>query len=226
VALERSEVAGRTLTALTRVEWPETLDLVNRGLYRTPMPYVVDAMGNVQRPTTPRSSHTREGARRVTEQTLRFEELPSPPQRLVYEFWLKSDPSEAVAFRGGPIPLPAAAGNGPAPEQRPLYDPKGGSLVVKVVGAGGKPLEGEVTLGLVRKGGAGGTRWLDVSTDAEGVARLEQLAPGAYRVTRLFRTAPGAKGIGDRRGPVDVVVAAGKSVSLPPLQLPIAPPED
>lgn len=226
IALDKGLWSGRTFLATTRVEWPDGVEVVNRGLYRTPMPYVVDSKGDLHRPTTPRSSHSREGARRVTEQTLKFQELPERPQKLVYELWVKSDASERVPFRAGPIPLPASATPGPDPEQRPLYDPKGGSLVLKVVGLGGKPLEGEVTLGLVRKTGGGGTRWLDVSTDPEGVARLEQLAPGAYRVTRLFRTAPGARAIGDGKAAVEVVVTAGKSVSLPPLRLKLAPPED
>jgi hypothetical protein len=64
--------------------------------------------------------------------------------------------------------------------------------------------------------------------DARGQARLEQIKPGVYQVTRVFRVKKEALPLkaGGRwqNNEVVVTVAAGKEVSVPPLVWASPPP--
>jgi hypothetical protein len=69
----------------------------------------------------------------------------------------------------------------------------------------------------------GPVRWLTVETDGRGMARLDEIAPGTYRVLRRFRRRNATGYLQPDPGrwknnPVIIQVQAGKTVTLPPLQ--------
>jgi len=228
VGIERVRFDGRNFTARVRLTWPEGVEVAGRGVSRHPLPYLVDTQGRIHREFGPRTTRRSDGDRPGQDQELRFDDLPAAPAFLGYEVWLKSDPGESVAFRLPGIPLPERP-SALKPEQRPFYQAEGGgSLSLRVTDRAGRALEGEVTLGLARRGAAGygPTRWLDVITEPDGTLRLGHLQPGTYRVTRLFRSAPGARAVSDARPPAEVVIAAGREAALPPLRAPLTAPAE
>jgi hypothetical protein len=227
IEVEPFRQTGRNLTVTSRVITPEGMDLVGRGLSREIKPYLEDADGRVYRHFTSRVEREAREGMLVREQSSRFERLEGKPANLVFDLWVREDPSERLPFRLPGVALPDRfGGSEPKPEQRPFYHKDGGTLVLQVLDRAGKPIEGEVTLGIARKAGGAPVRWIEAVTDPAGKVRIEQFAPGAYRVTRLFRLAPGAKALTDGRGPVEVTVTAKKDALLPPLKVPALAPED
>jgi hypothetical protein len=68
--------------------------------------------------------------------------------------------------------------------------------------------------------GWGPIRWQDAEVGKDGIARLEQVKPGAYRLLRVFRPGVGVKvtGLGNwRNAETTVVIVEGKEATLPPL---------
>ena len=151
-------------------------------------------------------------------------------------------PAEGV-FVARPIPLPAflqraAPGRQPGvePESEPLpFHQDGGAVLVSRILIGQKTAPaGSLSLGLSRKDGTewSPVRWRELEVTAGAVNRLPDLQPGTYRVLRLY----GPKESLDARGPgrwagaeVEIEAAAGKEVTLPPLEwqpdAPAAPPK-
>jgi hypothetical protein len=228
VRLESARWNGSDLRGSTRVSWPESIDVVGRGISRNEIPYVVDEKGRVYRSFAPRYTRSREAGTRVLEQSFHFEDLEARPVKIGYELWVKEDPSDALPFRLNNLALPEPAEPAIRPEQRPFFAAEGGAVTLKVLDRAGKAIEGEVTLGVARKSatGASAWRWIEVITQPDGTVKLDHLQPGVYRITRLFRAAPGSKALTDQRGPIEVTVVAKKDVALPVLKVPIASPQD
>jgi hypothetical protein len=228
-ALERTSLLGRDALISTRLTWADGRAVIGRGISRTPLPYLVDEKGRVYRDGAPNlsQSRTREGER-VLEQRFRFEGLEAPPATLVYEVFLKEQPTMRLPFRVTDLPLPPAFTGGAPVPQRPFYAAGGGSISLAVTDREGKPVEGALSLGLSRKTGAAwsGWRWLELVTDGEGRAGLEHLQPGTYRVQRVFRLDPSRAPVNPPERPMEIVVAAGKELALPVLKLPILAPEE
>jgi hypothetical protein len=211
---------GKNFTAVVQMQWPTTLEVSGRGVSRHVLPYLIDQRGRAYRELSPRTTRRAVEGHSAQTHELRFDGVQAPPAALVYDVWVKEDATEQVPFRLAGVPMPDRA---PAerPEQRPFYQADaGGVLTLRVTDRDGRPLEGEVTLGLARRTGAafGPIRWLEVVTEADGSLRVSNVQPGVYRVTRLFRPAPGAKAAGDGRPPVEVTVVRGRETALPVLR--------
>ncbi len=228
--LEKWSGEGREFAATTLLSWQEsdTRELVGRGISRTPQPYLIDAGGRVYRDFRVNRVRRQEvEGRMVQEQSVRFEGVEAPPARLVYELFLREDPSATLPFRLTDLSLPNAATTPFKPELRPFFVEPGGGLVFQVRDRNGKPLEGEVALALSRREEEGwsGWRWFETVTTADGTLRIENLRPGTYRVRRLFRFEPSRPPVAPVGTTLTVTVEARKEAALPTLQLPVATPE-
>ncbi|MFN3651459.1 MAG: hypothetical protein ACK47B_17930 [Armatimonadota bacterium] len=162
-----------------------------------------------------------------------------PPQALVWDMVVRSQPSQRVPFSIQDIPLPGGRGAPePAPEAppargKPNLDPQAPPVGEAITGLAGAVLiddrpavQGELAVGLRKKNGDGGwgpVRWRYLPLDRNGQARLEGVAPGEYRVVREYRTR-GADGrlqpASGKWAPVEVTVQIerGKVTPLPPLR--------
>lgn len=231
VRLEKWSGEGREFAATTRLSWlqSDTRDVVGRGISRTPQPYLVDANGRVYRDSrVNRIRRQEEGeGRLVQEQSVRFEGVEAPPARLVYELFLREDPSATLPFRLTDLSLPNTETTPFKPELRPFFAEPGGSLTFQVRDRRGKPLEGEVALAFSRREREGwsGWRWIEAVTAADGTLRIENLRPGTYRVRRLFRFEPSRPPVAPPGATLTVTVEAEKEAMLPALQLPVTSPE-
>jgi hypothetical protein len=86
--------------------------------------------------------------------------------------------------------------------------------------------EGELSIGLsARKPGGAwdAVRWKQVPTGEEGLATLDGVAPGTYRIFRKFRArGPGGDLLppmpGWQNAELVIRVEAGKTLKLPPLK--------
>jgi hypothetical protein len=151
-----------------------------------------------------------------------------PPVALVWDLTVHAGPPVRTPFKIADIPIPP----GPA-EETPAADKNavGGELASPVVLSGLPPGERELVLGLSRQEGMGWgpVRWRTVSIGLDGVAHLDGVPPGTYRVLRALligREAPAnAEDAPLRRintdwenASVEVRVEAGKVVTLPPLR--------
>jgi hypothetical protein len=83
---------------------------------------------------------------------------------------------------------------------------------------GAAPAAGTVHFGLQPRDGAGWgpLRWTEALLDQRGIARLEGLRPGRYRITLRFAPEAGAA---VRRAPVEVLLTEGRDARLPVFQL-------
>ena len=227
VRLERFSQLGRDCFVATRLAWPSALNVVGRGISRTPLPYLVDERGRAHRDASPRlvQSRPEEGAagENLSEQQFRFEGVEAKPVKLVYDILLREQPEGVLPFRLGDIPLPARDPAAEPPQERPFAEAAGGSLSFLIRDRSGRPAEGEVSVGISRKTATGwtGWRWTDLITDPDGRARLGPLQPGVYRITRVYRTAPGTVPVSRDSKPLEVTVAAKKDAEVAPLRLPI-----
>jgi hypothetical protein len=146
-------------------------------------------------------------------------------------------PQEGVFItRAAPNPGPMGGnpqfrpgrGRPAAPAEPPPFRQVGGATLISQVTIGQRPAAaGVLSIGLSRKGegkdGAewGPIRWQELPVGDTGVAKLPDLEPGTYRVMRLY----GPKAPLNLRGPglwsgaeVEIAAAAGKELSLPPLE--------
>jgi hypothetical protein len=154
-----------------------------------------------------------------------------PVVALLLDFVVRDGPVERIPFRlenipllGAPVPAgdrPGPGGAAPAPRR-----PTTGTLVSPVLLGHARAAKGELALGLSRRrasGEWGPIWWKYIPTDDRGLARLEELAPGTYRVRRSFkaRDAGGAALPAAERWVNELVTArvrAGQTVTLPPLR--------
>jgi hypothetical protein len=178
----------------------------------------------------------------MAESVVCFRGRAMPPEdpvvALLLDFIVRHGPVERIPFRLENIPLlgaPGRAGTPPVPARdRPgpggaapaPRRPTTGALVSPVLLGGARVAKGELALGLSRKmasGEWGPIRWKYIPTNDHGLARLEELSPGTYRVRRSFqaRDAGGAALPTAERWVNEVVTArvrAGQTVTLPPLR--------
>lgn len=227
VRLEKFESEGKELSATTRIAWPETARVVGRGISRTPLPYLVDDTGRVYRDVAGAQPRRSPGSD-SWEQRVRFEEVAGKPVKLVYDVLLKEQPDQKIPFRITSIPLPSRASVRFKPEQRPFYTTVGGTLAFAIVDRSGRPVEGEVSLGLSRKTGSGwsGVRWIELISEADGSVKVDHLEPGTYRVTRSFRFAPQSRRIEGTGPPLEVTVTAKMEARLAAFRLPVLAPAE
>ncbi|MCC2669936.1 MAG: hypothetical protein K0Q72_2407, partial [Armatimonadetes bacterium] len=182
VRIEKVAGTAKELEVTTRAGWPDATRVVARGIGRTPLPYLVDVNGRVYRDTNG-AQPRREPGGTTWAQQLRFEDLEAKPARLVYDLLVKEAPDRTIPFSLASIPLPVLPPpSSYKPEQRAFFAATGASLALTVTDRGGKPVEGEVSLGLSRKTATGwsGIRWIDAVTEPDGSVRLEKIQPGIY----------------------------------------------
>jgi hypothetical protein len=149
------------------------------------------------------------------------------PVKAVFTLVRRSDPQKLLSFRLEDVRLPpearpSSAGEGPAPA-RPFYARGGGTLVNRVLIQDRPAPPGTLLLGLSARadGKWSAVRWIDVGLGGNGTARLDDVKPGTYRVTRVYRPREGAQPSGSGRwrdSEVRVDVAARKETAPPPLR--------
>jgi hypothetical protein len=181
----------------------------------------------------------------MSERLVVFHGRALPPEdpvvALLLDFIVREGPVERIPFRLENIPLLGAPGRVRAPLAPPVPPgdrpgpggaeparrrPTTGTLVSPVLLRDARAAKGELALGLSRKmasGEWGPIWWKYIPTDDRGLARLDELAPGTYRVRRSFqaRDAGGAALPAAERwvnGVVTARVRAGQTVTLPPLR--------
>jgi hypothetical protein len=225
--LEKVAAEGPELSATTRLSWANSIDVVGRGISRKVLPYLVDDQGRVYREFSPRTTLTKDGGEVRTEQHSLFSELAGKPVRLVYEVWVREEPSGRLPFKVIGLPLPGRELPETNAASRAFYAEKGGALKFRILDRGGRPVEGEVSLGLIRKeaNGWGSPRWMELLTDPQGWVVIDHLQPGVYRLKRRFRLAPGATSYAEGTPP-EVTIRAGKEAAIPTFKLPIAAPPE
>jgi hypothetical protein len=210
--------------------WPADVDLVSdryedtaasRGLVPTlrcrsgqELPWVVD-----EEDTSDKAEHRMKVWGAVTA----FDPA-DPPVALEWSLTIQSGPDVVVPFQLKNIPLPLAPSDEAAP---PAHLAGGMGALLSPVAAGNLPGSGyELAVGTSRRGAGGAwgpVRWRNVDVDSRGMAYLEGLAPGGYRISRVLleRGPDGSlRRVGGRweNGTVVTEVEAGKTASLPPLR--------
>lgn len=173
-----------------------------------------------------------------------FHRVNEPVTAAVFMLVEKGDPERLLSFRMTNIPLPgdpiyiprrastrpARPGTASAAPERPFQETGGGTLVSRIQ-IGDQPApEGTLSIGLVAKNGNewSGIRWLEAPVNKDGLATLEELKPGTYRLLRVYRMkeAPQLRTDGRwRNGEVTIEVPAGKETTAPPLIWSPLPPE-
>ncbi len=227
---------GRGPSVRVRVAVPAAarLALRNAGQSWGFPPHCIGASGRSYPAQQLGGSSSSDGLVMVYDMTWAFP-MDEPPAKLVWELVERSDPQKILTFRMNDIPLPGAAPfvaggrvspppplvRRPAGADRPFFEAGGGKIASRVQ-LGDQPApEGTLSLGLSTKNGAewGGVRWIEADVDKEGLATLEDVKPGAYRVLRRYRPREGAQPRGRwLNAEVQVEVAAGKEGTLPPLR--------
>lgn len=218
------------------VTWPGDLEITT-ALHGNPgFPYaaVKLASGRISRTGGSATISTRDVTRRVLLNCVHEGNGSDPPVALIWDLAIKSQPDRRIPFRLENIPLPfggaergaaAAAPRPAAPSPGPALSPNG-TLASEVIIGSRAAGDGELAIGLsVRKpnGAWDAVRWKQVPVDEEGVANLDGIPPGTYRVFRKFR-ARGPDGAlqpattGWANAEVVVHVEAGKTLKLPPLK--------
>jgi hypothetical protein len=209
---------------------------------RTPgsgtLPYAVGESGKIYWPEPGENTGRGNGQVVIWDYTLLFRNVPEPLVKLVWDLVEKDNPVRLCSFRMTDIPLPPAprpaarpAGTRPVQPARPPapggdrpYFEREGGVLVSQVRLGERPAgEGTLSLGLAAKvdGEWSSIRWTDVEVSKEGMARLEALKPGTYRLLRRYRpkeAAPGSPAGRWQNGEVQVELTAGKETTAPPLQ--------
>jgi hypothetical protein len=166
--------------------------------------------------------------------------VKDPPVRILLERLEPAERERLFTVRFTNVPLPERIGvpvegygpPGPRPTSPSSSRQPGGGTLVGTTSINGRPASaGWVWLGLTRLDGAvpGPTDWRSVEANALGQVRLAEIAPGRYRVIRVFRlrhqrsdtgTASTATALeGSWTGAEQtVIIEAGKTTELPPLQ--------
>lgn len=234
VAQGAPSTAGPTVKS--RVVLPQGDRSVGPAFGYSPAPVLVGASGKLYPSRGGRtSSNTRQG---VTEYELEslYPVISEPIVKAIFPLVERGEPRKLFSFRINDIPLPSEgtfvprlqpppsrSPNAPAKVERPYHQPGGAALVFRAE-IGGAPVDaGTVAVGLSPKQGAewGPLRWQDVQVDKNGLAKLPDLAPGVYRLLRVYRTAAARRLNADGQwlnSEVQVTLTAGQSVTAAPLQ--------
>jgi len=204
-------------------------------------PYLVTESGKIFTSTATSTSSGSDGNVMITQSNLTFPQLPDAPAKLVWDLVERADPVKLFTVRLTNIPLPptlpfnpAAARPQPAPNRapgggtHPFHDRAGGSVISRVALPGGVGVNGELDLGLAPRQdtGFGPLRWVQLEV-TDGVARLENVRPGAYRLMRRFRPRDGAQLPAAGRWThedVQITVTAGAAAEPAPLTWTVGPP--
>jgi hypothetical protein len=202
-------------------------------------PYLVTASGRIYTPMVTQSSSGSDGNVAISQSNLTFPAPTDPPAKLVWELVDRSDPVKWMTVRLTDIPLPqplpfnpAAVrpqprpGTGEGGGEHPFFERGGGTLLNRVAAPGGAA-NGTLDLGLAPREGAGfgPVRWLQLEV-LDGLAKLESVKPGAYRVVRRFRARSGALPPGEGKWTnedVQVTLTAGKAAEPAALQWTVTP---
>ena len=217
------------VTRLT-VHPPAGLKL-NTDFFSTPQ--LVGASGAVYRsPSGGGQRFSKDGTGLTCETTTYFPRLPERVVKVLLS-WAEEAPEQklfTVRFTDLPIPpveelkFPVRSPERPpvvsVENRSPFYQQGGGTLVLAVLADGKPAVAGVASLGLSAKEGDGWSaiRWIDLPVGAGGIARLTDVRPGTYRVSRSYRPdqkAPAGRPMGM---PVEVRVETGKEVALPRLE--------
>ncbi|MBI3910942.1 MAG: hypothetical protein HY320_08420 [Armatimonadetes bacterium] len=199
--------AGQTVRARDRDDWLMA-------------PVAVDASGRRYYPSVNGGSGGG-GEVEWREGQVTFHGMQAPAVRLEWNLLLCSDLEKVTSLRLTDIPLPSPPKR-PAPAPKPPVTApavRTGSLACQVLIDGKPATPGKLAVGMATRQGRGWgpIRWRDVWLSAGGAARLEDLAPGTYRVLRRYATPSGRQG---RWQNADVVVTiiTGKEARLPALE--------
>lgn len=127
------------------------------------------------------------------EYSLELRGVSTTPSRIAIDVLARMGKPFAVPFRFRNISLPdySPSSEADAGGRNPYLDPlSSASLISRVLVRGEVGREGVVLHGLSRlesPGVWGPWRWMEVATDGQGVAVLENIRPGRYRVSRQWR---------------------------------------
>ncbi|MGV3722714.1 MAG: hypothetical protein ACO1SX_17565 [Actinomycetota bacterium] len=201
-------------------------------------PVLLGASGKTYSANRTNSTGWGNGQMSVNDSTYHFPNGDDAPVKLVWDLVERSQPAKLVSFRMVDIPLPDATAPpvvrpvapgvpaGPA-QDHPFYEKGGATLVSKVQVGAKAPIQGTVQLGLAAKVGVGWgpIRWIDLDLEV-GVAKLEGLKPGSYRLHRKFKPADGdaapAGGVWSN-AEVVIMAVAGKELVPPALTWSLRP---
>jgi hypothetical protein len=153
----------------------------------------------------------------------------APPARVALTLVRRAQPEKLLSFRLEDVRLPPEArvsvrsGGVDAGGAHPFFARGGGSLLTRVLIRDQPAVHGSLLLGLSAKNGAewSACRWVLVDLEGDGSARLEDVAPGTYRVRRVYRPDSAAEVAGMGRwqnGDVEIEVSAAKAAASPPLR--------
>ena len=147
----------------------------------------------------------------------RMRDIPLPPEGV---FVARPVPLPAFLQRAGPGRQPGAE---PTSEPLPFHQDGGATLVTRILIGQRTAPAGSLSLGLSRKGESewSPVRWQELEVATGAVHRLTDLQPGTYRVLRLYgpKESLAIRGPGRWTGAeVEIEAAAGKEVTLPPLE--------
>ncbi|MGV3722223.1 MAG: hypothetical protein ACO1SX_15050 [Actinomycetota bacterium] len=223
-------------TVKSKVVMPQGERSIAPAFGYSPTPVLVGASGKLYPSRGGRSSgNTRQG---VIEYELesRYPVINEPVVKAVFTFVERGEPRKLFSFRLDDIPLPtegtfvprqqpppSRSPKAPPKVERPYRQPGGGTLVFRAEIGGAPVSNGTVAVGLAPKQGAewGPLRWQDVQVDKSGLARLPDLAPGVYRVLRIYRTAATRRLDADgqwQNSEVQATLVAGQTTTAAPLQ--------
>jgi len=203
----------------------------------TVRPTLIGVSGRSYGPGGSDSSGTQRDGQFVTDIEWRIRGVDEPLAKLVLQVVDWGEPERLMTVRLTDIPLPPEGvivprrrtaapprpGSARPIPERPFFESGGGVLVAGAEILGKPAGEGVVSVGLAEKSGAGfgPIRWQDVDAGANGIARLADVKPGAYRVLRVYHPKSAAQAPGEGRwenGEIEVTVTAGQETMLPPLR--------
>jgi hypothetical protein len=205
-------------------------------------PFLVGTSGRIYSGSMNQSAGGGDGQMNFQDYTITYTGMDEPAVKVVWDLVEKSDPVKLFTFRMQEVTLPEAGAFVPrnaapvrpaTPEKEPdhpFYEKGGGTILNKVQILDQPGKEGSLQLGLAPKTaeGWGPVRWAEVPISEDGVARLEAVKPGVYRMLRRFRPKagsilPGGEGARWLNEEVQVTVAAEKEAIVAPLRWGQAP---
>ncbi len=204
-------------------------------------PVLIRPDGSVVQSNMSNSSGWGNGEMSLQDMQLNFPIVLKPGEAigtLAWDLVERGDVVKLMSFRMTDIPIPqpgqiiprrkpVARSSNPVPadtgDRGPYYERGGGSLTMRVEIGGKAAGDGSLQVGLAMKEGAefAAIRWSEAVVGADGLARVDDLKPGVYRVLRRFK--PRNAGPLDPQGKwlnseAQVTVTAGKESPLPPLR--------
>jgi hypothetical protein len=231
----RPRTNGLSLTV--DMEWPADLSVA---FLNQDAPGGITALSPAGTPLIPNgagSSGTERGGRVLRVHNVVLSDIKDPPAKIRVEVLVRSGTPLHIPFTLPEIAVPDTLGlerqaidtvGEPDRRDHPFYASEGGTLVASLR-KNSEMADGKLLLGLARQEGTvpGPTRWLELSPDPQGRALLTHVRPGHYRVSLAWLPAGMATITTDglpqtarlMGAPATVEVTAGKTASLPPIEL-------